>query len=208
MSVIYFRSLNFVKFMFKKNIVLFILLVISSCVIKKDLGPVSNTNSNTTNKLSKVIQPYDINKNNNDLTSAEKLNNIEFVEWKCRKYFGFNKILKVGYFPRTLKNEISLGAIILETNKKINPAIHKIEGIDDTFSWGGKNLITYKIVIKANNTAYYFDFTNSKGKNIDYKHILKCSKTKYILTKKEVGDYFSVFKKFSKKLNLDFPIFY
>ena len=189
------------------SIVLFFLLVINSCVIKKDLEPISNTNANTTNKSSKLIQSYDINKNKNNLITAEKLNNIEFVEWKCRKYFGFNKILKIGYFPKTLKNEVSLGAIILETNKKINPAIHKIEGIDDTFSWGGNNLITYKLVIKANNTAYYFDFTNSKGKIIDYKHILKCSKNKYFLTKKEIGNYFNVFKKFSKKLNLNFPIF-
>ena len=48
---------------------------------------------------------------------------------------------------------MSLGALTLETNDEMYPSFHSINGIDDTFSWGGEKLNKYMLVIKPGNTG-------------------------------------------------------
>lgn len=219
MGNIYFKRLCLIIFLllgkcfknklFLKNIIiLFSFLTLSACEVNKDIKTVSKDIVNKANNFLNILK---IDKNEGIKKNKSKFikdNMVEFIEWECRKYFGFKNILKVGYFPTTITKGISFGALILQTNNKIDPAIHRIEGIDETFSWGGEELIKYKLVIKSNNTAYYFDFSNTqKNKEIEYNYMLKCSKKRYDLGKKDVDNYLKRFTKFSKKFNINIPEF-
>ena len=218
MGNIYFKRLcliriklrnNFKNKLFLKNIIiLFSFVTLGACEVNENIKSVSNQMFNKANNFFYNLKIQKNEENKKIKSKFVKDNMIEFIEWECRKYFGFKDIIKVGYFPTTITKGISFGALILKTNNKIDPAIHRIEGKDESFSWGGEELIKYKLVIKSNDTAYYFDFSNTqKNEEIEYKHILKCSKKKYDLRKKEVSNYFESFTNFSNKFNIKLPEF-
>ena len=86
---------------------------------------------------------------------------------------------------------MSLGALTLETNNEMYASFHSINGIDDTFSWGGKNLNKYMLVIKPGNSGYFYDFTDAKkGEKRESQKTLKCNRQTYELSSKEVYNYF------------------
>ena len=70
--------------------------------------------------------------------------------------------MRTEYFPDIAKDGVSLGALTLETNDEMYASFHSQNGIDDTFSWGGKNLNKYMLVIKPANSGYFYDFTDLK----------------------------------------------
>ena len=97
--------------------------------------------------------------------------------------------MRTGYFPDIAKDGVSLGALTLETNDEMYPSFHSIIGIDDTFSWGGKKLNKYMLVIKPGNTGYFYDFTDAKkGEKRDSQQTLKCNRQTYKLPLTEVAE--------------------
>jgi Cys-tRNA synthase (O-phospho-L-seryl-tRNA:Cys-tRNA synthase) len=86
------------------------------------------------------------------------------------------------------------------------PAFHEVNGIDNSFMWGGRKLNNYKIVIKPDNTAYYYDFSNAKKDEIrESQQTLKCKKETFNLEKEEFQNYTNSFKNIFNKygFNLD-----
>ena len=136
------------------------------------------------------------------------LNNhlIKFVEWECGTFFLLKPVLNVGYFPNYKSSGISVGALTLESNEEMFPAFHEVNGIDNSFMWGGRKLNNYKIVIKPDNTAYYYDFSNAKKDEIrESQQTLKCKKETFNLEKEEFQNYTNSFKNIFNKhgFNLD-----
>ena len=86
------------------------------------------------------------------------------------------------------------------------PAFHEVNGINNSFMWGGRKLNDYKIVIKPDNTAYYYDFSNAKKEEIrESQQTLKCKQEVFNLEKEEFQHYTNSFKNIFKKygFNLD-----
>ena len=82
-----------------------------------------------------------------------------------------------------------------KANDEMYASFHSINGIDDTFSWGGKNLNKYMLVIKPGNSGYFYDFTDAKkGEKRESQQTLKCNREIYELSSKEVDNYFEAFE--------------
>ena len=196
-----------------------ILFFINACKMNQEIKSISNKVVNVSNKVVGVIKADKQEKpkpNENVTKSKSSVNqnqkekiNFPFIEWSCDTFFGNTAVLKIGYFPDTKKDDdYSLGALTLETDNDIKPAVHRINGIEDKFSWGGEGLSKYVLIIKPNNTAYYYDFTDAKsGELRDSKDMLKCERNKFSLTKDEIKGYFTSFIGYAKKYGFDIPRF-
>ena len=146
------------------------------------------------------------NQQNNFNQNTENIVTYKFIEWKCDTFFGGSKVLRTGYFPDITWDGVSLGALTLETNDEMYASFHSINGIDDTFSWGGKNLNKYMLVIKPGNTGYFYDFTDAKkGEKRESQQTLKCIKQTYELTTKEAYNYFKAFENIFKRYGFNVP---
>ena len=88
------------------------------------------------------------------------------MELEFGTFFLLKSVLNFGYFPNYKSEDILVGALTLETNEEIIPALREVNGIDNTFIWGGWKLYNYKIVIKPDNTVYYYDYSNAKNNKI------------------------------------------
>ena len=128
------------------------------------------------------------------------------MELECGTFFLLKPVLNVGYFPNYKSGDISVGALTLVSNEEMFPAFHEVNGINNSFMWGGRKLNNYKIVIKPDNTAYYYDFSNAKKEEIrESEQTLKCKKEIFNLEKEEFQNYTNSFKNIFKKygFNLD-----
>ena len=200
-----------------KIFITFLLFIgLSSCVTNDNLSSISDKVSNVSNKVVSLVNSDKAKKNLNKEKISNQQNNFnqtkknivtyKFVEWKCDTFFGGSKVLRTGYFPDTTSDGVSLGALTLETNDEMYASFHSINGIDDTFSWGGKNLNKYMLVIKPGNSSYFYDFTDTqKGEQRESQQTLKCNRETYILTSKEVYNYFESFQNIFKKYGYDIP---
>ena len=199
-----------------KILTIFLCLVLTGCLTDNKLTSISDKVSNVSDKVVNLVNSDKVTKSIN----REKISNQEnvsmytkknvvtykFVEWKCDTFFSGSKVLRTGYFPYTAKDEVSLGALTLDTNDEMYPSFHSINGIDDTFSWGGKNLNKYMLVIKPGNTGYFYDFTDAKkGEKRESQQTLKCIKQTYELTTKEAYNYFKAFENIFKRYGFDVP---
>ena len=199
-----------------KILTIFLCLVLTGCLTDNKLTSISDKVSNVSDKVVSLVNSDKVTKSIN----REKISNQEnvsmytkknvvtykFVEWKCDTFFSGSKVLRTGYFPYTAKDEVSLGALTLDTNDEMYPSFHSINGIDDTFSWGGKNLNKYMLVIKPGNTGYFYDFTDAKkGEKRESQQTLKRIKQTYELTTKEAYNYFKAFENIFKRYGFDVP---
>ena len=196
-----------------------IFLFINACQMNQEIKSISDKVVNVSNKVVGVMKADKQEKPNpseNITKSKRKVNqnheekkDFPFIEWSCNTFFGNTAVLKIGYFPDTKKDDdYSLGALTLETDNDIKLAVHRINGIEDKFSWGGEGLSKYVLIIKPNNTAYYYDFTDAKsGELRESKDMLKCERNKFSLTKDEIKGYFTSFIGYAKKYGFDIPIF-
>ena len=101
---------------------------------------------------------------------------------------------------------MSLGALTLETIDEMYPSFHSINGIDDTFTWGGENLNKYMLVLKPGNIGYFYDFSDAKkGEKRKSQQTLKCKRQTYDLAPKIVYNYFEDFGNFFKRYGFDVP---
>ena len=190
----------------------FITFILNSCAIDKEVESISEKVSNVSDKVINLVQTEEVEKP----SKKDKFKNItesinhkkekityKFFEWKCVTFFSSSHVLNVGYFPDSKKNNVSAGALTLETNNEIYTSLHEIEGIEDVFSWGGKKLNKFKLIIKPNNTAYYYDFKNAKkGEKIKSKQTLRCHKNSFDLNKVEFIKYWRSIKKDVEKIGI------
>ena len=190
-----------------------IMFILNSCAIEKEGESISEKVSNVSDRVINLVQTEEVEKP----SAKDKFKNIteninqkkkekiiyKFFEWKCLTFFSSSPVLNVGYFPDSKNNNISAGALTLETNNEIYTSLHQIEGIEDVFSWGGKKLNKFKLIIKPNNTAYYYDFTNAKtGEKIKSKQTLRCHKNSFDLNKEEFIKYWRNIKKDVEKIGI------
>ena len=194
-----------------------IFLLLNSCVMKQEIKSISGKVVDVSNKVAGVIKAdkQEKPKPSENLTKSERnINqnkkeeiNLKFIEWSCNTFFGSTPILKVGYFPYTKKSDgYSLGAVTLETNNDLKPVVHRITGIEDKFSWGGEELSDYMLVIKSNNTGYYYDFTGAKSGDLrESKEMFKCIRQIFFLTEGEIKGYFTSFIGYAKKYGFVIP---
>ena len=196
-----------------KEIILYLFLLVSlnACGVNKEIKSISEKVSNVSDKVVSVVKSEEVEKPNkqgkvtkgkkNIIQKKKKKITFKFIEWKCVTFFSSSPVLHVGYFPDSKNDNISVGALTLETNNEIYTSLHQIEGIEDSFSWGGKKLNKYNLIIKPNNTAYYYDFTNAKtGEKIKSKETLKCYKSSFDLNKEEFIKYWRNIKKDVEKI--------
>ena len=199
-----------------KVFIIFLCLVLTGCLTDNNLTSISDKVSNVSDKVVSIVNSDKVTKsiyrekisNQEDNLKHTKKNVVtyKFIEWKCDTFFSGSKILRTGYFPNTAKDDVSLGALTLETNDEMYPSFHSINGIDDTFSWGGENLNKYMLVIKPGNTGYFYDFTDAKeGEKRESQQTLKCIRQTYELTSKEVYNYFEAFENIFKRYGFDVP---
>tara|TARA_B100000963_G_scaffold305576_1_gene279829 strand:- start:4 stop:627 length:624 start_codon:yes stop_codon:yes gene_type:complete len=202
--------------MTKLFITLLLFIGLSSCVTNDNLSSISDKVSNVSDKVASLVNSDKAKKNLNKVKISNQQNSFnltkeniityEFIEWKCDTFFGGSKVLRTGYFPFSNKDGVSLGALTLETNDEMYASFHSINGINDTFSWGGKNLNKYMLVIKPGNSGYFYDFTDAqKGEKRESQQTLKCNKEAHKLSLKEVDNYFEAFENIFIKYGYDIP---
>ena len=191
----------------KIYLVILFSLMLFGCKTNQNISSISDRVSNVSNKVvslvksEKTVKPLNnkISTKNKSISKSDRTL-IKFIEWKCSTFFLLTPVLNVGYFPNFKSGEISMGALILETNDEMYPSFHEVNGIDNTFMWGGEELNKFKIVIKPGNTAYYYNFSNAKkGEIRDSQQTLKCKKETFNLKKEEFQNYTNSFKKIFKK---------
>ena len=197
----------------KIYVVIFLFFTLFACKANENISSISDRVTNASNKVVSIIKS-EKSKTSSSSQNFRKskiksyLNNhlIKFVEWECGTFFLLKPVLNVGYFPNYKSGDISAGALTLETNEEMFPAFHEVNGIDNSFMWGGRKLNNYKIVIKPDNTAYYYDFSNAKKDEIrESQQTLKCKKETFNLEKEEFQNYTNSFKNIFNKygFNLD-----
>ena len=182
--------------------VIFLSFTLFACKASDNISSISDRVSNASNKVVSMIKSEKTKislRNQNFMKSKINSNSndtlIKFVEWECRTFFLLKPVLNVGYFPNYKSGDISLGALTLETNEEMFPAFHEVNGINNSFMWGGRKLNNYKIVIKPDNTAYYYDFSNAKKDEIrESQQTLKCKKETFNLEKEKFQNYTNSFK--------------
>ena len=184
-----------------------------ACKASENISSISDRVTNASNKVVSIIKSEKTKtslRNQNFKKSKININSnnhlIKFVEWECGTFFLLKPVLNVGYFPNYKSGDISVGALTLESNEEMFPAFHEVNGIDNSFMWGGRKLNDYKIVIKPDNTAYYYNFINAKKDEIrESQQTLKCKKEIFNLEKEEFQNYTNSFKNIFKKygFNLD-----
>ena len=197
----------------KIYVVIFLSFTLFACKASENISSISERVSNASNKVVSIIKSDKTktplgNQNLRKGKIKSNLNNplIKFVEWECGTFFLLKPVLNVGYFPNYKTGDISIGALTLESNEEMFPAFHEVNGINNSFMWGGRKLNNYKIVIKPDNTAYYYDFSNAKKEEIrESQQTLKCKKEIFNLEKEEFQNYTNSFKNIFKKygFNLD-----
>ena len=197
----------------KIYVVIFLSFTLFACKATDNISSISDRVSNASNKVVSIIKSektktslrnQDFKKSKINSNSNNPL--IKFVEWECGTFFLLKPVLNVGYFPNYKTGDISIGALTLESNEEMFPAFHEVNGINNSFMWGGQKLNNYKIVIKPDNTAYYYDFSNAKKEEIrESQQTLKCKKEIFNLEKEEFQNYTNSFKNIFKKygFNLD-----
>ena len=189
---------------------LLLFIGLSSCMTNGNLSSIPDKVSNISDKVVSLVNSDKAmklsNQHNNFNQNTENIVTYKFIEWKCDTFFGGSKVLRTGYFPDTTSDGVSLGALTLDTNDEMYPSFHSINGIDDTFSWGGKNLNKYMLVIKPGNSGYFYDFTDAKkGEKRESHQTLKCNRQTYELSSKEVYNYFESFQNIFKRYGYDIP---
>ena len=195
----------------KTYFVMLLFFALFACKANENISSISDRVTNASNKVVSIIKSEKTktslrNQNFKKTKLYSNTNNrlIKFVEWKCGTFFLLNPVLNVGYFPNYKSGNVSVGALTLESNKEMFPAFHEVNGIDNSFMWGGGKLNDYKIVIKPDNTAYYYDFRNAKKDEIrESQQTLKCKKEIFNLKKEEFQNYTNSFKKIFKKYGFD-----
>ena len=197
----------------KIYVVIFLSFTLFACKASDNISSISDRVSNASNKVVSIIKSEKTKTSlRNQNFKKSKINSnsnnplIKFVEWECRTFFLLKPVLNVGYFPNYKSGDISLGALTLESNEEMFPTFHEVNGIDNSFMWGGRKLNNYKIVIKPDNTAYYYDFSNAKKDEIrESQQTLKCKKETFNLEKEEFQNYTNSFKNIFNKygFNLD-----
>ena len=197
----------------KIYVVIFLSFMLFACKASDNISSIPDRVSNASNKVVSIIKSEKTKtslRNQNFKKSKIKSNSsnplIKFVEWECGTFFLLKPVLNVGYFPNYKSGDISVGALTLESNEEMFPAFHEVNGINNSFMWGGQKLNNYKIVIKPDNTAYYYDFSNAKKEEIrESQQTLKCKKEIFNLEKEEFQNYTNSFKNIFKKygFNLD-----
>ena len=194
-------------------VILLFSFALFTCKATENISSISDRVTNASNKVVSIIKSektktFLANQNlkKNKIKSKSDNPLIKFVEWECGTFFLLKPVLNVGYFPRYKSGDISVGALTLESNDEMFPAFHEVNGIDNSFMWGGGKLNNYKIVIKPDNTAYYYDFSNAKKEEIrESQQTLKCKKEIFNLEKEEFQNYTNSFKNIFNKygFNLD-----
>ena len=197
----------------KIYVVIFLSFTLFACKASDNISSISDRVSNASNKVVSIIKSEKTKTSlRNQNFKKSKINSnsnnplIKFVEWECGTFFLLKPVLNVGYFPNYKTGDISIGALTLESNEEMFPAFHEVNGINNSFMWGGQKLNNYKIVIKPDNTAYYYDFSNAKKEEIrESQQTLKCKKEIFNLEKEEFQNYTNSFKNIFKKygFNLD-----
>ncbi len=197
----------------KIYVVIFLSFTLFACKASDNISSISDRVSNASNKVVSIIKSEKTKTSlRNQNFKKSKINSnsnnslIKFVEWECGTFFLLKPVLNVGYFPNYKSGDISAGALTLESNEEMFPAFHEVNGINNSFMWGGQKLNNYKIVIKPDNTAYYYDFSNAKKEEIrESQQTLKCKKQIFNLEKEEFQNYTNSFKNIFKKygFNLD-----
>ena len=197
----------------KIYVVIFLSFTLFACKASDNISLISDRVSNASNKVVSIIKSEKTKTSlRNQNFKKRKINSnsnnplIKFVEWECGTFFLLKPVLNVGYFPNYKSGDISVGALTLESNEEMFPAFHEVNGINNSFMWGGRKLNNYKIVIKPDNTAYYYDFSNAKKEEIrESQQTLKCKKEIFNLEKEEFQNYTNSFKNIFKKygFNLD-----
>ena len=197
----------------KIYVVIFLSFTLFACKASDNISSISDRVSNASNKVVSIIKSEKTKTSlRNQNFKKSKINSnsnnplIKFVEWECGTFFLLKPVLNVGYFPNYKSGYISVGALTLESNEEMFPAFHEVNGINNSFMWGGRKLNNYKIVIKPDNTAYYYDFSNAKKEEIrESEQTLKCKKEIFNLEKEEFQNYTNSFKNIFKKygFNLD-----
>tara|TARA_B100000524_G_scaffold173906_1_gene89226 strand:- start:112 stop:708 length:597 start_codon:yes stop_codon:yes gene_type:complete len=196
----------------KIYIIMFLSFTLFACKTNENISSISDRVTNASNKIVSIVKSEKTKKSlrNQNLKKSKinsNLNNhlIKFVEWECGTFFLLKPVLNVGYFPNYKSGDISVGALTLESNEEMFPAFHEVNGIDNSFMWGGGKLNDYKIVIKPDNTAYYYDFSNAKRYEIrESQQTLKCNKKTFNLEKEEFQNYTNSFKNIFKKYGFNF----
>ena len=193
--------------------VIFLSFTLFACKASDNISSISDRVSNASNKVVSIIKSEKTKTSlRNQNFKKSKINSnsnnplIKFVEWECGTFFLLKPVLNVGYFPNYKSGDISVGALTLESNEEMFPAFHEVNGIENSFMWGGRKLNNYKIVIKPDNTAYYYDFSNAKKDEIrESQQTLKCKKETFNLEKEEFQNYTNSFKNIFNKygFNLD-----
>ena len=192
--------------------VIFLSFTLFACKANENISSISDRVTNASNKIVSIVKSEKTKKSlrNQNLKKSKMNSNlnihlIKFVEWECGTFFLLKPVLNVGYFPNYKSGDISVGALTLEANEEMFPAFHEVNGIENTFMWGGDKLNNYKIVIKPDNTAYYYDFSNAKRDEIrESQQTLKCNKKTFNLEKEEVQNYTNSFKNIFKKYGFNF----
>ena len=197
----------------KIYVVIFLFFTLFACKANENISSISNRVTNASNKVVSIIKSEKSktssssqNFQKNKMKSYLINHLIKFVEWECGTFFLLKPVLNVGYFPNYKSGDISVGALTLESNEEMFPTFHEVNGIDNSFMWGGRKLNNYKIVIKPDNTAYYYDFSNAKKDEIrESQQTLKCKKETFNLEKEEFQNYTNSFKNIFNKygFNLD-----
>ena len=197
----------------KIYVLIFLFFTLFACKANENISSISDRVTNASNKVVSIIKSEksktsSSSQNFRKTKIKSNLNNhlIKFVEWECGTFFLLKPVLNVGYFPNYKSGDISVGALTLEANEEMFPAFHEVNGINNSFMWGGKKLNNYKIVIKPDNTAYYYDFSNAKKEEIrESQQTLKCKKEIFNLEKEEFQNYTNSFKNIFNKygFNLD-----
>ena len=191
----------------KIYVVIFLSVTLFACKASENISSISDRVSNASNKVVSIIKSEKTKTSlrNQDFKKSKINSNtnnplIKFVEWECGTFFLLKPVLNVGYFPNYKSGDISVGALTLESNDEMFPAFHGVNGIDNSFMWGGRKLNNYKIVIKPDNTAYYYDFSNAKKEEIrESQQTLKCKKEIFNLEKEEFQNYTNSFKNIFEK---------
>ena len=188
-------------------VILLFSFALFTCKANENISSISDRVTNASNKVVSIIKSEKTktslgNQNLKKSKIKSKSDNtlIKFIEWECGTFFLLKPVLNVGYFPSYKSGDISVGALTLESNDEMFPAFHEVNGIDNSFIWGGRKLNNYKIVIKPDNTAYYYDFSNAKKDEIrESQQTLKCKKETFNLEKEEFQNYTNSFKNIFEK---------